>query len=246
MLALFFCATLLVNSLTSVYAYSGVYAVPDFPTKGEYFKIPFDIDKPLLEQTAAWCEAVNNLESCQYIQDELVLITGRLRAERGPDMRHHYTPTMPTSTMEDFQSSRTSMIKYIQNKFHFQDYLEIGCGDNLSFLDLSGSGIFRRAECVDPTRGGTHRMTSDAYFSSLAAYNQAHNIPNNTSFDLIFVDGLHSAEQSYRDVINALTFVRPGGIIMMHDCNPRQYRFQVSISGKQVSDTCVWFVCLHC
>jgi len=215
-------------------AYHGTFVVPDFPTEGESFKIPFNIDTPVAEYTREWCDAVGDLENCQYIQDELSILTGQLRAaERGADMKHYYTPTMPSSTMEDFQSSRTTLIQYLQQTFKFQDYLEIGCGDNQSFLELSGSKIFRKAECVDPTRGGTHRMTSDAYFSSILEHNRVNNIPNNTSFDIIFVDGLHSADQSYRDVLHSLALIRPGGIVMMHDCNPRQNSFQIPYEGKE-------------
>lgn len=38
--------------------------------------------------------------------------------------------------------------------------------------------------------------------------------------DLVFIDGLHTYEQSYKDVLNSLEVINPGGIIVMHDCNP--------------------------
>jgi len=37
---------------------------------------------------------------------------------------------------------------------------------------------------------------------------------------VIFVDGLHTYEQSLRDVINGLAHLQRGGVILMHDCNP--------------------------
>lgn len=39
-------------------------------------------------------------------------------------------------------------------------------------------------------------------------------------FDVVFVDGLHHADQALRDVDNALEFLAPGGVVLMHDCNP--------------------------
>jgi hypothetical protein len=39
-------------------------------------------------------------------------------------------------------------------------------------------------------------------------------------FDVIFIDGLHLAEQANRDIINALKFIKSDGFIVLHDCNP--------------------------
>ncbi|MFC1527264.1 class I SAM-dependent methyltransferase [Candidatus Neomarinimicrobiota bacterium] len=39
--------------------------------------------------------------------------------------------------------------------------------------------------------------------------------------DIVFVDGLHTYEQSLIDVQNALKYLNPGGVIIMHDCNPK-------------------------
>jgi hypothetical protein len=41
------------------------------------------------------------------------------------------------------------------------------------------------------------------------------------NFDCVLVDGLHTADQAYRDVCNALEYLTPGGLIVMHDCNPK-------------------------
>jgi len=54
-------------------------------------------------------------------------------------------------------------------------------------------------------------MTSDRYFSHNTRLER---------LELVLVDGLHTAEQAYRDVENALSRLAPGGAIVMHDCNP--------------------------
>ncbi|MEI6258276.1 MAG: class I SAM-dependent methyltransferase [Planctomycetota bacterium] len=84
----------------------------------------------------------------------------------------------------------------------------------------TGAGVqAARKVGVDPNRGGTIRATSQDCFAS-----------NSDTFDLIFVDGLHHHEQVIEDVRNALDVLRPGGVIVLHDCLPlscvAQYREQ--------------------
>ena len=54
-------------------------------------------------------------------------------------------------------------------------------------------------------------MTSDVYFETLDA---------GEHFDLVFVDGFHERRQVVRDVTNALRHLSPGGVVVVHDCNP--------------------------
>jgi hypothetical protein len=93
-------------------------------------------------------------------------------------------------------------------------YLEIGV------RDVSGS-FDRVAPCikfaVDPAvdfdfdRG--YKLTSDLFFENI--------VPSlNTKFDVVFVDGLHTADQVDRDIANALAYLAPGGFVVLHDCNP--------------------------
>ena len=91
------------------------------------------------------------------------------------------------------------------------------------------------AVCIDPYVGGTHRMTSDAFFAALgdpdvrnghlAALGDPGGGAGDSSdgrlFDLVFVDGLHSAPQVLRDARAALRWLRPGGAVVLHDANPR-------------------------
>jgi hypothetical protein len=47
---------------------------------------------------------------------------------------------------------------------------------------------------------------------------------NQDTFDIIFIDGLHEANQVFRDVQNSLKYLNPNGTIVMHDCSPRGYK----------------------
>lgn len=42
----------------------------------------------------------------------------------------------------------------------------------------------------------------------------------NVQFDVIFIDGLHLADQVDRDIINSLNYIKDDGFIVLHDCNP--------------------------
>ncbi|MBF0420168.1 MAG: class I SAM-dependent methyltransferase [Magnetococcales bacterium] len=92
-------------------------------------------------------------------------------------------------------------------------YLEIGCLNDDAFKTIPlkiGDKIG-----VDPEKGGTHRMTSDAFFAS-----------NNDLFDVIFIDGLHEYLQCQRDAINALNHLVNGGFILFHDFIPTDWRIE--------------------
>lgn len=52
-------------------------------------------------------------------------------------------------------------------------------------------------------------MTSDEFFEK-----------PDQEFDLVFIDGLHEAEQVSKDFTNAVRVLSRGGFIVLHDCNP--------------------------
>jgi hypothetical protein len=84
-------------------------------------------------------------------------------------------------------------------------YLEIGCDNN----ELFDSAIAENKIGIDPQRGGTHRMTSDAFFAR-----------NEARYDLVFIDGLHTYAQTRRDLVHALSCVGNTGWIVLHDMWP--------------------------
>ena len=88
-------------------------------------------------------------------------------------------------------------------------YLEIGCAGN----DLFDATMVAEKVGVDPVRGGTHRMTSDAFFETWGG----------EGFDVVFIDGLHLYEQVRRDFDGALKVLKPGGWIAIHDMLPRDW-----------------------
>ncbi len=61
------------------------------------------------------------------------------------------------------------------------------------------------------------KMTSDEFFNKLS---QGELLSEETIFDIIFIDGLHLAEQVDKDIENALKYIADDGFIVLHDCNP--------------------------
>jgi len=95
-------------------------------------------------------------------------------------------------------------------------YLEIGVSDGscMSRVNVSekwGVDPEPRTEGVKAASIFVAR-TSDAFFAEQRAHGH--------KFNLIFIDGDHTAEQVYRDVQGALSVLAPYGAICLHDCNP--------------------------
>jgi len=122
------------------------------------------------------------------------------------------------------QMTRASILQQLLNPFPTPSYLEIGVNKGGTFHALEAA----RKVAVDPkflfsdrpvpANGGTaayHEITSDAYFGTVAK-------PADR-FDLIYLDGLHTFEQTLRDLINALDFLAPQGIIVIDDVRPNTY-----------------------
>ena len=115
---------------------------------------------------------------------------------------------------------RTDLLNHLIAVNGYRSYLEIGVRDASENFDKVQAEL---KACVDPAPVGpaTFKMTSDAYFQLLAA-----NTPE-TRFDLVFVDGLHIADQVERDVVNSLRHLSERGTIVLHDVNPVSRAAQV-------------------
>lgn len=104
--------------------------------------------------------------------------------------------------------NRVQIINQLIVKNQYLSYLEIGtnlkkyCFDKIKCLNKI---------CVDPSTVDTYdfNCTSDEFFSQ-----------NNNTFDIIFIDGLHTAEQVYKDILNGLRVLNDNGSIVVHDTNP--------------------------
>ncbi len=109
--------------------------------------------------------------------------------------------------------NRIEIINGLIKKNNYKSYLEIG---------VQNGHCFNSIECenkigVDPDQGSaaTIHDTSDNFFKT-----------NKKKFDIIFIDGLHHADQVEKDIINSLKCLKKEGTIVMHDCLPTTKRMQ--------------------
>ncbi len=126
--------------------------------------------------------------------------------------------------------NRIKLISELIRKYKFRVYLEIGTNKGESFFPVHS----RHKLAVDPDfqiplrqaikwyfknpinfRSHYFKLTSDDFFDQKKGF-----LKNLGAVDISLVDGLHTFEQSLKDVLNVLKYLNPGGIIVMHDCYP--------------------------
>lgn len=116
------------------------------------------------------------------------------------------------------QSSR--MLNRIAKHFGSSTYLEVGVQTGVTFNAIEVT----RRDAVDPNflfetaeHANEHvrffPMTSDAFFTSSC----------DTTYDLIFLDGLHTYTQCLRDFCAALQVLNKGGVIVIDDTVPMDF-----------------------
>jgi hypothetical protein len=132
--------------------------------------------------------------------------------------------------------TRTELLNYLAFKYHLESYLEVGVQNKRSNFEKI---ICKNKWGVDPDPGAeVIQMTSDNFFS---VYTRGFPGPDKAEdqyflkFDLVFIDGLHHAEQVKKDFDNALACLNAGGFIVLHDCLPVE-----EIHAKVPRESKVW------
>jgi hypothetical protein len=120
---------------------------------------------------------------------------------------------------------RTEILNLIIENYKFQSYLEIGVANPATNFDKINVAF---KESVDPVALNyykckyTYNVTSDEFFAKYAG---------DRKYDIIFIDGLHTEEQVYKDGCNAIDHLNEGGFIVLHDCNPLTERHIITNNG---------------
>ena len=111
--------------------------------------------------------------------------------------------------------TRTDLLNHLIQKHGLKSYLEIGLQDASQNFDKI---ICEKKWSVDPdpNANASFCCESDVFFE-LVLQDQYMGAGN---YNLIFIDGLHTAEQVKKDFENALQVLSPNGFIVLHDCNP--------------------------
>lgn len=132
--------------------------------------------------------------------------------------------------------NRLSVINDIITSIQAQSYLEIGVHAGSVFFNVEvpmkygvdPKFLFSISETLEDKPlfingklcfldANLYELTSDQFFEIYAPDDLKDGI------DVVFVDGLHTYEQSLKDVKNCLPYLNDGGVIIMHDCNPLSY-----------------------
>ena len=111
--------------------------------------------------------------------------------------------------------TRTDIINYLNKKYSYKTYLEIGVHnpkENFNKIKIKHKDGVDPKWKRNPKRGNKYEMKSDQFFKE---------IKENKKYDLIFIDGLHTYEQTKKDIKNSLKHLSEEGTIIIHDCNPK-------------------------
>lgn len=114
---------------------------------------------------------------------------------------------------------RSEVVQTFLDQFDAPAYLEIGVERGLTFHSVRAA----RKVAVDPDfkfevgkvdtdNPSYHEVMSDTYFGDIAQ-------PSD-QFDVIYLDGLHTVEQTLRDLLNATEHLKPDGVIIIDDVWP--------------------------
>lgn len=93
----------------------------------------------------------------------------------------------------------------------YKSYLEIGYGSGYNFERIK----CKNKTSVDVKGKATFKGTSDDFFKQ-----------NEDKFDVVFIDGDHTADQVRKDIINAMRFLEEDGVIAIHDTIPHNEAMQ--------------------
>lgn len=115
-------------------------------------------------------------------------------------------------------------------------YLEIGVQYGKAFRRIAAAEkiavdprfrLSQRSRRRADRLGNTHyfEMTSDSFFVDVPPL-------LDRGIYVALIDGLHTYEQTFRDVENTLRFLRAEGVILLHDCNPT--KASRGVSGQLV------------
>lgn len=109
-------------------------------------------------------------------------------------------------------TNHTDLINFIASKIKALSYLEIGTNNCRNFEAIN----IKNKIGVDPDKSSpcANHVTSDEFFKT-----------NKLRFDIIFIDGLHHADQVKKDIINSWNCLNDNGIIVIHDCNPAEEKY---------------------
>jgi hypothetical protein len=135
---------------------------------------------------------------------------------------------------------RAFVINKIIEQYNLQnpEYLEIGVwfGETFKFINSTKKDGIDPGQYCDSVYVN-YKMTSDEFFEKHCS----------KKYDIIFIDGLHTAYQVSKDLFNAIQNLKPNGWIVLDDVYPHEEKEQGRLDlrkfGAQTGD--VWKAVYH-
>lgn len=130
-----------------------------------------------------------------------------------------------------------ALVNAYKTELHTPRYLEIGIDRGHTFSHVAEQ---TRAECwgVDITLSNILALNKITSMNNVRLWEEpsdkffaGEGILNGDPFDVIFIDGDHSATQSWCDFFNALHLLSDNGVIAMHDTLPLKHEWAKSHCG---------------
>jgi tetratricopeptide (TPR) repeat protein len=152
----------------------------------------------------------------QVVQHVIDGIKGRAYLEIGLAEGYTFANTRIARKVGVDPVPTAKLINQLLNIFNI-DYFSVCTAGNPLSSDLKLTATTGQAITQLPVGESAELffMTSDSFFKD-----KADALFQSEKIDVAFVDGLHTYEQTYRDVSNVLDHLNDNGVILMHDCNP--------------------------
>ena len=125
--------------------------------------------------------------------------------------------------------NRIELIQAIIKKKNATRYLEIGVFKGYSFLQIKCKNKIGVDPCIRLSKKkkiysllSNMSNINNQYFEMLSDvfFTENKNLLKKFPPEVIFIDGLHTFEQTLQDCYNSLNYLAEGGVIILHDCNP--------------------------
>jgi SAM-dependent methyltransferase len=126
-------------------------------------------------------------------------------------------------------NDRVQVIQMLAKARNARTYLEIGVqyGDTFFWIKarkkmaVDPRFLFGRKSKLQWIRWNPCNLFNEYYcVESDRFFAENDSLLRKRGLDVVFVDGMHTYEQSLRDIKNALRFLRDDGIVIVDDCNP--------------------------
>ncbi|WP_223549290.1 class I SAM-dependent methyltransferase [Aestuariivivens sp. NBU2969] len=132
----------------------------------------------------------------------------------------HLEGSKKTEEEKNKKIKRFEVINFILKTFKEDTtYLEIGVRDpEDNFNKIMAVNKYSVDPGIENVKNPVDfKLTSDSFFDNLE---QGLLLYKEIKFHVVFIDGMHRANQVERDIDNALKYLTEDGFIVLHDCNP--------------------------